>query len=36
MRTSEEGLALTAFADAALDDVLSFEERSAAATRASA
>jgi len=37
MRTSEEGIAITAFANAALDDVLNFEERAAAAVhRASA
>jgi hypothetical protein len=35
LRTSEEGAALTAFADAALDDVLNFEEQAAAQKRAS-
>jgi hypothetical protein len=33
MRTSEEGIALTEFADAGLDDVLNFEERAASATQ---
>ena len=36
LRTSEEGAALSAFADLALDDVLDFEERAAAGKRASA
>lgn len=36
MRTSDEGIALTAFANATLDDVLNFEEAAAATTRPSA
>lgn len=36
MRTSDEGIALAAFADAALDDVLNFEGRSAVTIRAGA
>jgi hypothetical protein len=36
MRTSDEGIALTAFADAALDDVLNFDKAASATTRTSA